>query len=81
MSDAPMINSKPLKDYYRETEHELTEYKGDWSKRVRIKRKWWRDCKLKKIERIDESFYEKRKLFWKMSNINHITDSQSVEKR
>lgn len=70
MSDAPMINSKPLKDYYRETEHELTEYKGDWSKRVRIK-----------IERIDESFYEKRKLLWKMSNINHITDSQSVEKR
>lgn len=75
-----MIHSKSLTQYYRDTKHELTEYKGDWSKYVRIRKKWWKDEKLKNIKRMDESFYTKRKMLWKASNLTS-TPNTSVEKR
>ncbi|MGM8213940.1 DUF2515 family protein [Bacillaceae bacterium W0354] len=75
-----LIKTKPLMEYYRNTEHQLTEYKGDWSKKVKIKHRWWKDTKLKNIKRMDETFYNKRKLLLKMTNMDIPLNNESVEK-
>jgi len=71
--------TKPFYQNYRNTKHRMTDYHGDWSTEVNIKKKWWKDVSLKKIKRIDEPFYTKRKWLTQLSSINKANKNESVE--
>ncbi|MDQ0350823.1 hypothetical protein J2R98_000626 [Alkalibacillus filiformis] len=74
------LTTKPLTDIYRNTEHEITVPQTDWSNYTKIKRKWWKEPRLKRVEPFADEFYEKRKQMTKISSLKDKLPPSPVEK-
>ncbi|WP_186807111.1 DUF2515 family protein [Tenuibacillus multivorans] len=78
--DQQPIQSEPLMDFYRNTDHNWTDYKGDWAKDTKVKRKWWKEEKVRDLQPLNEAFYQKREWLQHMSSIKSSIKHESVEK-
>ncbi|TFB23997.1 DUF2515 domain-containing protein [Filobacillus milosensis] len=79
-TEEKLIHSNPLKDFYRNTQHHMTDYKGDWSSYTKIKKKWWKEENIEQIVPINSEFYQKRKWLKQLSTIKSSIKHESVEK-
>ncbi|WP_343782559.1 DUF2515 family protein [Alkalibacillus silvisoli] len=75
------LSTKPLTELYQDTEHELTAPRKDWSNHTKIKRKWWKEPNVKRIEPFANQFYEKRNQLHKLSDAKGKLTQVTVEKK
>ncbi|MGP4071911.1 DUF2515 family protein [Piscibacillus sp. B03] len=75
-----ITDSHKLADFYRDTKHQLNEYREDWSSYTKVKRKWFKEESIKKIKPINSEFYKKRKWIKDLSSIKGSIKHESVEK-
>lgn len=54
------IETPTLDQTFSDTKHYLFERRTDWFDRKRVKKRWFKDIKIKEIKPIGEQFYAKR---------------------
>ncbi|SEP66439.1 DUF2515 family protein [Piscibacillus halophilus] len=78
--ETPLTQSHNLTDFYRDTQHQINDYRVDWSAYTKIKRRWFKEEPLKNIKPINHSFYKKRQWIKHLGTMKGSIKHESVEK-
>ena len=75
------IETPTLDQTFSDTKHYLFERRTDWFDRKRVKKRWFKDIKIKEIKPIGEQFYAKRGGLANLTNTIEKVKNPFAEKR